>query len=196
MNFSFPLDAGDAIRVSSEHVNIEVHKQRGNTYYGRFGGRFEAGKYVLENESGGTDVGPFRAMVSIRAQPSFTWTNRETLKSASMPEGITLTWTGGDERSFVIITGEFDSGGEMWGNGGFQCLEQVSKGSFTVPPELIARLASDWLGRPTYPGANSVHLWVEHVDSTRLDIPGFGVGELQISERRDLAVPATVVLRP
>ena len=196
MNFLSPWDAGGAIRVTNERTTIYANKQGGNTYIGRFSGRLEAGEYALENGSGGTNVGPFRTIVSVPVQPSFSWTNRDTLKSASMAEGITLTWTGGDDRGFVTITGEFDAGGEMWGNGGFQCLEQASKGSLTVPPELIARLASDWLDRPTYPGANTVRLSVGYANSTRLEIPGFGVGELQIGQRVDMRSIATVVLHP
>ena len=113
-----------------------------------------------------------------------------------MAEGVTVTWTGGDDPGFVTISGGFDAGGEMWGNGGFMCLEQVNRGSFTIPPELIARLASDWLSRPTYPGAHSLHVWVGYSNLTRFNIPGFGVGELQIGQRVDLSSIATVVLRP
>jgi uncharacterized protein (TIGR03437 family) len=195
INLVSRCDAGQAIRIRSERVAVEALK-RGDVYVGRSSGPVGPAEYVFESTSIGADVNSFRAAVSVPALPSFTWTNRDSLQSASMADGVTVTWTGGDRTGFVTISGVFDSGGESWGNGGFVCLEQADRGAFTIPPTLLARLASDWLGRPTYPGANSLHVWVTYTTSRRFDIRDFGSGEFQISERVDPKSVATVGLRP
>ena len=190
------INAGEAIRIRSERVEVEARKRGDNVYTGRSTGAVGPAEYVIENGPSDADVNAFRATVSVPYLPSFTWTNRDSLHSASMADGVTVTWTGGDTTGFVTISGLFDAGGESWGNGGFVCLERSERGAFTVPPALLARLASDWLGRPTYPGANSLRVWVTRTISRRFDIPDFGVGEFQVVERVDPESVATVGLRP
>jgi uncharacterized protein (TIGR03437 family) len=189
------LDAGPAINIRMARGNSQGLNLERNNYFGRINGPLSSGEYTIDNEAGGRDVGPFRATVTVPPQPSFTWTNRSELNSARISDGIPVTWLGGDPSGYVMIGGWFESGGEAWGNGGFICHEQVEKGTFTLPPALLARLASDWLDRPTYEGANSIRLWVGYTISRRFEISGLGPGILQIGQQFDMTQYKTVVLR-
>jgi hypothetical protein len=196
MNLASALDAGESVTIRSERAAFDLQNRSGNTYWGRFGGGLPPGEYSLDNGTGGPDLSPVRVSFSVPPWPMFTWTNRETLKTATLGEGVTVTWTGGDSTGHVIISGVFVAGGEAWGNGEFVCYEQAGKGAFTIPPALISRLASDWMERPTYPGANSLSLWVGYRAPKRLEIPGFGVGEVLIDEPASASSFINVVLQP
>jgi uncharacterized protein (TIGR03437 family) len=94
------------------------------------------GSFAINNGGGGTDVGPFS--VSLTIPPSLVWTNRSSATTVNRPQGVTVTWSGGDPASYVQI-----SGGSSTAAGPrafFGCTAPVSAGSFTVPAEVLLSL--------------------------------------------------------
>jgi uncharacterized protein (TIGR03437 family) len=91
------------------------------------------GNYTL-TATGGADVGPFNATLTLPA--SFTWTNRNAITSVTRANGVTVNWTGGT--GYVTISGlsaTLQSVGAK-----FLCLAPASAGTFTVPPVVLLAL--------------------------------------------------------
>jgi len=111
-----------------------------------------AGGTFTFNGAGGNDIGPFTAMVDY-SNP-LNWTNQGSIPSVMRSQGVTVTWTGGDTKGYVQISGTSTSPQNANGaNGsvsaGFVCLAPVSAGQFTVPPYIL-------LGMPAGTGSLTV----------------------------------------
>jgi uncharacterized protein (TIGR03437 family) len=81
------------------------------------------------NGSGGKDVGPLTATVTL-SSPIFSWTNMLTTTSVTRSSGVTVNWQGGAPGTWVEISGYSD--GNQAG-AGFYCLANQSALQFTVP---------------------------------------------------------------
>jgi uncharacterized protein (TIGR03437 family) len=91
------------------------------------------GSFVFTG-TGGKDVGPFTATVNYRNP--LVWTNMNAITSVNRSQGVTVTWTGGDPNSYVLISGGSSSpqtNSTPVLGAGFFCYAQVSAGQFTVP---------------------------------------------------------------
>jgi hypothetical protein len=122
---------------------------------------------------------PTRTWVAIPPQPPFAWINIKNLNTANIGDGVSVSWRGGDLVGYIVINGWFEAGGETWGNGAFLCREAVNKGAFTLPPagspsQRLAR-SSHLCGRQFLASVGELHGF------QRFDIPGFGLGLLQIA---------------
>ncbi len=88
---------------------------------------------------GGADVGAFTA--SLNWPAAFAWTNQAAITSVNRGAGVIVNWTGGDPAGSVQITG---FSGVYRGNdaigAGFVCIEDASKGTFTVPAAITSAL--------------------------------------------------------
>ncbi len=96
----------------------------------------EPGSYTIDNGGGGADAGGFSATVQIA--PPLVWTNRDALTVAPRTQPLTLSWSGGAANQFAVITGLSQLPGG--GGAGFNCVEQASKGGFTVPADVLSML--------------------------------------------------------
>jgi uncharacterized protein (TIGR03437 family) len=113
--------------------------------------------------SGGADVGPFTAMVTM-SNPLFNWTNQSAAATVDRTQGLTYTWTGGLPGTYVLL------GGVSTGSGvtaGFSCRVPVEAGQFTVPSYIL-------LGMPAGSGGTSIqqHDADSTFSATGLDIAG------------------------
>ncbi|HTS49294.1 MAG TPA: hypothetical protein VMH05_15185 [Bryobacteraceae bacterium] len=145
------LDAGPSISVTGPKGNaIQLNHldTTNNTgpYIGLLGGSIplltdtslppflDPGTFTISG-SGGKDVGPFRASVTIGAP--ITWTNQMTTVDRS--QNLTFTWTGGDSSKLVLIAG---AGADETSKvaGGFFCFVPSAPGSYTVPASVLGNL--------------------------------------------------------
>lgn len=84
-------------------------------------------------------VGAFQA--SITLGPPLEWTNMNAITSVTRSQGLTVTWSGGDPSSYVVISGQ--SGASPAQLTGFQCSAPISAGSFTVPGFILDTLSAN-----------------------------------------------------
>jgi hypothetical protein len=109
----------------------------------------DPGVYTVTG-AGGPDVGAFTT--SLDLPPLLAWTNQESITSVDRASGLTITWTGGDPDSAVLIQGTstIGAGTSSRAVGTFACLAPVSAGSFTVPSTVLLTLPASG----TQPGGN------------------------------------------
>jgi uncharacterized protein (TIGR03437 family) len=94
----------------------------------------EPGNWTITGP-GGPDVGAFS--LNLVVPPNLTWDNRAQITSVTRSQGVTVTWSGGDPNSFVVISGSSVSGKAM---GTFYCIERVPVKQFAVPAWVLAAL--------------------------------------------------------
>jgi hypothetical protein len=100
------------------------------------------GTYTL-SATGGNDVGPFTASVTVPAP--LDWTNRAAVTSVNRGQDLRLTWTGGGNSTVQIIGASANriSGGAtdgIYDAAIFQCEANAAAGSFTVPSSILSQL--------------------------------------------------------
>lgn len=111
----------------------------------------EPGTYRFDNGSGGADVKAFSGSLTLPA--TLNWTNKAAISTVTRASGQVTTWSGGDPASYVLIFGYSSSDtSDSAVNGYFLCIEQASKGIFTVPAAVLLSLppspAGGGLGAP------------------------------------------------
>lgn len=99
----------------------------------------EPGTYRFDNGAGGADVKSFTA--SFTQPTNLNWTNKAAVVNVPRASGQIATWSGGDPTGYVMIFGYSSSDTtDAAVNGYFVCVEQASKGSFTVPAAVLLTL--------------------------------------------------------
>ncbi|MCW5983345.1 MAG: hypothetical protein KIT09_34960 [Bryobacteraceae bacterium] len=138
-----PLDAGQALNLARAGAAKTIALTQKGSFSASLGGEgqtfLEPGEYVVDNGSGGADVGPFRATLAIPAPVE--WTNQASF-AAGVSRGAELTveWTGGDpEREFVFIAGA-SMDGQFGATRGFVCSESAGAHRFQVPRSIVGLL--------------------------------------------------------
>jgi uncharacterized protein (TIGR03437 family) len=112
--------------------------------------------------SGGADVGPFTASLTI-SNPNFNWTNPSAAATIDRTQGLLYTWTGGLPGTYVLL------GGVSTGSGvtaGYSCKVAVEAGQFTVPSYIL-------LGLPAGSGGASIQ---QHDTDSSFSATGLDVG--------------------
>ena len=147
-SYGTTLNAGTAISVTGPGGTIALKPQTSfpNEYYGLLGGQnvlvngspllplfLNGGLYTVAG-NGGKDVGAFRQQATLA--PALTWTNRDAIGTVDRSLGLTLQWTGGDAASQTVVI--FGGSAASTSGGGFLCMADVSAGTFTVPPQVLA----------------------------------------------------------
>jgi hypothetical protein len=97
------------------------------------------GPFVIDNGSGGPDVGPFVAHINV--PPPLVWSNMSSISSIDRSQGLTITWTGGDPSGYVTIIGNShaSTATEMIG-AQLSCSVAVSAHQFTIPASALLAL--------------------------------------------------------
>jgi uncharacterized protein (TIGR03437 family) len=86
-----------------------------------------------------TGLGAFNTSVSFPAP--LEWTNQSSIGTISRPQGVELTWTGGDANGVVAIRGTaFGPSGSQPTSTSFMCSAPASLGQFTVPSSVLQAL--------------------------------------------------------
>lgn len=99
--------------------------------------------------AGGADVGSFTSVLTLTS-PVLTWTNQSAAASVDKTRGLLVTWSGGNEGSYVFITGTAASGTVV---GGYTCIAPVEARQFTVPSYILLAL-------PTGSGSTEVQNYI------------------------------------
>jgi uncharacterized protein (TIGR03437 family) len=95
---------------------------------------------------GGTDVGPFSASVTLPAPVQ--WTNRDQITTVDRTAGLTLTWSGGDANSGLILVAGVGTDQTTNAGAGFFCFVPPAPGSFTIPASVLGNLPADPANNP------------------------------------------------
>ncbi|MFB3777947.1 MAG: hypothetical protein ACE141_10055 [Bryobacteraceae bacterium] len=140
------LDAGSAITVAGPKGTKQLTKTPPppNYYSADLGGGsnplgnpplfLDAGSYTISGP-GGADIGSFSTTYTIPAP--LTWTNRDSITEVNRAQDLLITWTGGDQTGYVMI-----SGMSVGTNSGamFVCTERASAGRFSVPSVVLSAM--------------------------------------------------------
>jgi uncharacterized protein (TIGR03437 family) len=134
------VDAGTITVTGPAGLDVTLHHTLGQI--GAYDGTLPTivpGKYTWKG-TGGAIVGSFNTELNLSSL--FTWTNPQAATGISRTGGLTVTWTGGNPGSYVLITGAVvqSLGGGNVIRGGFKCMEQVEAGQFTVPAYILSAM--------------------------------------------------------
>jgi len=161
-----PLDAGPYISVQGPDGTKQLTLQSKGSYNAQLGGSsgggfggfgvlnmgmvphdtaplfLDPGAYTVTGP-GGADVGKFTVDLNI-AKP-LTWTNESSITAVTRANGQSVTWTGGDPSSIVMISGfSLELGSNPDGSdtigAGFTCYAPDSAGQFEIPAVVLDNL--------------------------------------------------------
>ena len=174
------LDAGSVTLTGPAGLAITLAPQYGGVT-GDYGATLAAGVIpsggtFTFNGSGGADVGPFTATLTI-SNPNFNWTNPSAAATIDRTQGLLYTWTGGLPGTYVLL------GGTSTGSGvtaGYSCRVAVEAGQFTVPSYIL-------LGMPAGSGGASIQ---QHDTDSSFSAKGLDLGG--ISAVIEFSVAGTV----
>jgi uncharacterized protein (TIGR03437 family) len=130
------------------------------------------GSYTVNNGSGGADVGPFTATLTI--PPAVNFTNLDSFNSVSRSQDQLITWSGGGQNDLVAIIG-LASPPSLQGLVEFLCAERASVGQFTVP-SLVFSLLPPGSSVQGLPGMALSAGVVPRLDLNRFTATGLDVG--------------------
>ena len=102
------------------------------------------GQYSVNNGAGGANVGPFQTTLSID-DSWISWQQGSALElgNVSLAQGLTVTWTGGDNNSFVLISGyDLNANSASPALALFTCSVPATAGQFTIPSAVLLSLPS------------------------------------------------------
>jgi len=140
------LDAGPQLNVTGANGTKALTLTSKGSYSATLGGGgsllpggqpdyLNPGTYTVDNGTGGADVGPFKATLTIPAP--LTWTNQSSIANVPRSANLTVTWSGGED--LVTITG-FSSLSSPQVGAVFICTAQASAGTFTIPSLVLSLL--------------------------------------------------------
>jgi uncharacterized protein (TIGR03437 family) len=182
-NLPTVLDAGPVLNVNGPNGAKQLTKTQG-IYSATFGQNqvitppiqgapaptplyLDPGTYTIDNGNGGNDVGPFKLTLAV--PPTFTWTNQNSITNIDRTQPLTITWTGGNPSSMVIVTGTSITADNAFQT--FICYAQDSALSLTVPPAILSLLPPS----ATIGGTPSGVLTVETSNSVTGSAPGLDI---------------------
>ena len=171
-----PLDAGSSFTVTGPSGSVSV---KGNPGSGggtlSAAGTFLAGgvTYTITG-TGGTDVGPLSASITMPAAPTLVTPGDNA--SVARSSGLTVTWTGGGSGNVqILIYSAFDN---TFTNG-FRavCTAPASSGTFTIPPYVLQALpAGNFGGIVISPASVSVPFVATGLNLAFLTTSQYGTG--------------------
>ena len=158
---STPLDAGASLSVNGPNGARQIPKLASapGTYFAQLATAapfyITAGNHTFSG-TGGADVGPFQA--SLTVPPPFTWTN-SNITTINRSQNFTVTWTGGPSSGFIVIGGfsyVLNADNTSFG-ASLYCLAPPGPGQFTIPSAVLLALpVSSVIGIApfTFPGGS------------------------------------------
>jgi hypothetical protein len=158
------LDAGGSLSLSGPAGSLALTGEGVGQYQAAFGSssagpNIPPGTYTLKG-SGGKDVPAFTATLNI--VQNVQWTNKSAVSTIDRSQPLTITWSGGPASGSVLLGGY--SSGTAEGHHVFVCVEDATKGSFTIPSFILSALSPSQTGGVVFIGA--------HPLSRQVAIPG------------------------
>lgn len=126
----------------------------------------DPGTYTIDNGSGGADVGPFTASLTVPS-PGFMWSNADANLTIVRSAGVDIQWSGGDPNTMVLIQGVSRSATQ---SGSFTCAVP-NNGEFLVTPDVLSLLPAS---PATATAGNS--LSVSNSTMANISAPGIDLG--------------------
>lgn len=132
---------------------------------------FEPGNAAATNGNGGAVVKAFSTSFTVPASP-LTWTNKDAVTQVQRGQDVTVTWSGADPKSVVVVAG-FSTDREIAG-AAFFCAAPAAAGTFTIPGVVTSTLPASALanGAILPPG----YVLVGTSTSQRINAQGLDVG--------------------
>jgi hypothetical protein len=179
------LDAGPVINLNGPNGTKQIPQQMSSAYFLKVGGGvplptpiplpgfevlppyLDPGTYTIDNGSGGADVGPFTATLTVPS-PGFVWTNADANTTIALSAGIDIQWTGGDPTTTVYIQGVSSTSTI---GGSFSCVVP-NNGEFVVTSDVLASMPATPAGAP--PGTST--LTVSNATMANFSAPGIDLG--------------------
>jgi uncharacterized protein (TIGR03437 family) len=194
------LDAGPTLNLSGPLGPKQIPQTEDRIYEATLGGGepgddeflpnyLDPGQYTVDNGAGGTDVGPFQAMLTI-PNPPFTWTNQNSILTVPRTQDLTVTWSGGDSANEYVVIGGASTRTDLQVIGSFVCTERSSAGQFTVPSEVLSNLpaSSPWLGEDD-PTSGLMVAAAPGLDAGKFTAQGLDVGYFVYAVAKVSVVP-------
>jgi uncharacterized protein (TIGR03437 family) len=186
------LEAGGSIKISGPGGARSMDESDPGVYSGQLGGSgalgfagdggttappyLDPGDFTIDSASGGSDVGPFHATITVPAV--IGWSNAAQIGNIDRSKDLTATWTGGDPtKEFIVFAGiSFDNvlnNGEM-----FVCTERAGAHTFTAPSYVLSALPA---GKSLIQDDITGLLWLGNISllqQNRITTPGLSAGFL------------------
>lgn len=140
------LDAGSQLTLTGPNGASVLTFDSKGSYTFRLSGvgssvpRIIPGNYTITNGSGGADVGPFTAHLTV--PPPLTTNNLQSISSVSRSQDLLVTWTGGGPTDLVYVAGIAQTPAANITTQ-FVCTERASTGQLTVPSTVLALIPSN-----------------------------------------------------
>ena len=141
LQFQGGIDAGPSLTLNGPNGKQTMAKTvaagQPTDYFVSIGpGFFSPGNYTVMG-TGGADVGPFTASLTIPSVP--VWTNQASVTTVTRANGLTVTWSGGASQTVLISGGSYTDTNLTTG-AAFFCLAAGDPGTFTVPASVLLAL--------------------------------------------------------
>jgi uncharacterized protein (TIGR03437 family) len=174
------LDAGSSFTVKGPNGSVPITGNPGEfsaTLSGT-GSFLVPGSYTVTG-SGGADVGPFSATITVPRLPTLASPANNTTVTRS--DGLTVTWTGGDPAGNVQILVNSALNNSFNAGGTATCIAPAGAGKFTIPPYVLLALpAGNLAGIVLAPADTGVPFTAPGLSlgllSTHNDGAGYGLG--------------------
>jgi uncharacterized protein (TIGR03437 family) len=140
------LDAGNFIGLTGPKGDKQLTKEATGVYSARLGGGspfggeplyLDPGPYTAKG-TGVTDVKAFTAQLNL--PEAVTWSNQDAISNINRSQDLLVTWTGGDQNSYVTIYGASSIEVPKPAGAGFLCLERADKHQFSIPSVVLSAL--------------------------------------------------------
>jgi uncharacterized protein (TIGR03437 family) len=170
------LDAG-AVSVTGPAGNYPLTKMTTGSYLAQLPANAitSTGGAFTFNIGGGTNVGATTDTINL-PNPLLNWTNSAAAATVTRSQGLSVTWTGGQPGSVVVILGN-SSSSTTGAFGNYTCYAPQSALQFTVPSYVTGTL-------PAGSGMTSVENVTDYslFAATGLDVGiGFGFTSVQVN---------------
>jgi len=155
------LDGGSSLTIQGPAGSLNVQGGTGAGATINAAGTFLGpGDYTVTG-TGGKDVGPFSATITIPALPTLVSPSTPTNLTVTRSSGMTVTWTGGGGNVQIHLASATD---KTYSSGATaQCTVAASAGTFTIPPYVLQAL----------PAGNFDHFFLGSAES---DVPFSAAG--------------------
>ena len=139
--FQSGIDAGPRLTLNgpkgAQTMSRTVTAGQPTEYFVSIGPNYFAPGTFTVSGTGGADIGPFTATLTIPTPA--TWINQANLTTVTRSNGVTITWTAGKSQ-YVIIFGASYTDVSLTTGALFTCVAAGEAGSLTIPPTVLLPL--------------------------------------------------------